>query len=120
MKQVMVFSSLFYLFIYLFIYLFMLTLSCSMYVGSSSLTRDRTLAPCIGSMESYALDHQESPFCSFFIVLFIFFLLSCKNSFYLGYSFFVMYMQVFYPTLWPFNFLLGVFGKAEVSDFDEV
>ena len=27
-------------------------LSCSMYVGSSSLTRDQTQAPCIGSMES--------------------------------------------------------------------
>ena len=30
----------------------MQTLSCSMHVGSSSLTRDRTRAPCIGSTES--------------------------------------------------------------------
>ena len=28
------------------------TLSCGMRVGSSSLTRDRTRAPCIGSVES--------------------------------------------------------------------
>ena len=39
----------------------MRTLSCSMHVGSSSLTRDRTLAPCIGSAKSYPLDHQGSP-----------------------------------------------------------
>ena len=39
----------------------MQTLSCSMHVGSSSLTRDRTQAPCIGSMESYPLCHQGSP-----------------------------------------------------------
>ena len=27
-------------------------------MGSSSLTRDQSQAPCIGSMESYPLDHQ--------------------------------------------------------------
>ena len=32
-----------------------------MHAGSSSPTRDRTQAPCIGSMESYPLDHQGSP-----------------------------------------------------------
>ena len=37
-----------------------------MYVGSSSLTRDRTQAPCIGSMESYPLCHQGSPPSYFF------------------------------------------------------
>ena len=36
-------------------------LSCSMNVGSSSLTRHWTHAPCIGSAESYPLDHQGSP-----------------------------------------------------------
>ena len=36
-------------------------LSCSMYVGSSYLTRDRTHAPCIRSVESYPLCHQGSP-----------------------------------------------------------
>ena len=36
-------------------------LSCGMCVRSSSLTRDRTRAPCIGSVESYPLDHQGSP-----------------------------------------------------------
>ena len=30
--------------------------------GSGSLTRDRAWAPCIGSTESYPLDHQESPY----------------------------------------------------------
>ena len=30
-------------------------------VGPSLLTRDGTLAPCIGSMESYPLDHQVVP-----------------------------------------------------------
>ena len=39
----------------------MQTLSCSKHVGSSSLSRDRTRAPCIGSTESYPLDHQGSP-----------------------------------------------------------
>ena len=39
----------------------MRTLSCSMHVGSSSLIRDRTRAPCIGSAESYPLHHQGSP-----------------------------------------------------------
>ena len=37
------------------------TFSCSMHEGSSSLTRDQTWAPCIGSSESYPLDHQGSP-----------------------------------------------------------
>ena len=39
----------------------MWTLSCGMHAGSSSLTRDRTQAPCIGSTESYPLDQQGSP-----------------------------------------------------------
>ena len=38
----------------------MWTLSCGMHAGSSSPTRDWTQAPCIGSVESYPLDHQES------------------------------------------------------------
>ena len=59
--------TLLYLFIYLFIFIWLCqvlvvgrgllscgtqTLSCDMHVGSSSLTRDRTRAPCIGSTES--------------------------------------------------------------------
>ena len=40
----------------------MQTLSCGMHAGSSSPTRDPTRAPCIGSAESYPLDHQGSPF----------------------------------------------------------
>ena len=39
----------------------MRTLSCGMCVGPSSLTRDRTLAPYIGSRESYPLDHEGNP-----------------------------------------------------------
>ena len=35
--------------------------SCGVHVGSSSPTRDRTRAPCIGSVESYPLAHQGSP-----------------------------------------------------------
>ena len=31
------------------------------HVGSSSLTRDQTCTPCIGSVESQPLDHQRSP-----------------------------------------------------------
>ena len=42
-----------------------------MQAGSSSPTRDRTQVPCIGSAESYQLDHQGSPqhnqFYSFFL-----------------------------------------------------
>ena len=37
-----------------------------MHAGSSSLTRNRTQAPCIGSMESYPLDHQGSPEINYF------------------------------------------------------
>ena len=36
-------------------------LSCCVHAGSSSPTGDRTWAPCIGSAESYPLDHQGSP-----------------------------------------------------------
>ena len=36
-------------------------LSCGLHVGSSSPARDRTWAPCIGSVESYPLRHQGSP-----------------------------------------------------------
>ena len=58
------------------IYLTMLSLSCSIFIvesllpcsgsqlwhaRSSFLTRDRTQAPCIGSMKSWPLDHQGSP-----------------------------------------------------------
>ena len=35
--------------------------SCGMRTESSSPARDRTQAPCIGSAESYPLDHQGSP-----------------------------------------------------------
>ena len=60
---------LFYLFIHPFIWLSLvpvvacgiLDLHCGFplgLVGSSSLTRDQIQAPCIGSMESYPLDHQ--------------------------------------------------------------
>ena len=37
------------------------TLSCGTHVGSSSLSRDRTWAPCIATVESYPLCHQGSP-----------------------------------------------------------
>ena len=58
----------------------MRTLSCSMRVGSSSLTRDWTQAPCIGSAESYPLRHQGGPpgclfFKFFYYYFFIFWLL---------------------------------------------
>ena len=39
----------------------MWALSCDMHAGSSSPNMDRTPAPCIGSVESYPLDHQGSP-----------------------------------------------------------
>ena len=45
----------------------MQTLSCGMHVGSSSLTRDRTRAPCIGSMESSPLHHQGNPWLNDFL-----------------------------------------------------
>ena len=43
-------------------------LSCGMHAGSSSLTRDQTQAPCIGSGESYPLDHQGSPQLGGFLI----------------------------------------------------
>ena len=45
----------------------MRTLSCGMHVGSSSLTRDQTWTPCIGSVESHPLCHQGSPWCFHFL-----------------------------------------------------
>ena len=49
-------------FIYLLIYfLFGCDGSYLWHVGSSSLMRDQTRAPCIGSTEFYSLDHQQSP-----------------------------------------------------------
>ena len=77
---------LFYLFILIFIYSFtwlsqvfvaprrllscgMQTLSYGMHVGSSSLTRDQTRAPCIGRAESYPLHHQGNPpTCAFYLL----------------------------------------------------
>ena len=39
----------------------MVTLSCGMHAGSSSRTGAQTWALCIGSVESYPLDHQGTP-----------------------------------------------------------
>ena len=50
----------------------MQTPSCGMHVGSGSLTRDQTWAPCIGNEESYPLHHQGCPSLSYFIKLFIY------------------------------------------------
>ena len=55
--------------VYLFIFIVSAPgLSCGawdlrwgVHAGSSSPSRDRTWTPCIGSMESYPLDHQGSP-----------------------------------------------------------
>ena len=44
------------------IYLFGFAKSQLQHVGSSSLTRDHTQAPCFGSTEAKLLDHQASPF----------------------------------------------------------
>ena len=44
-------------------------LSCGMHVGSSSLTSNRTQAPCIGSAESYPLRHQGSPLIPYFLCI---------------------------------------------------
>ena len=41
--------------------------SCSMHAGSSSPTRDPAWTPCIGSAESYPLDHQGSPLKGLFL-----------------------------------------------------
>lgn len=55
-----------------FIYLAALGLNCSMrdlqlrHMESNSLTRDRTWAPCIGSLESQSLDCQEVALSSFY------------------------------------------------------
>ena len=46
---------------YLFVYLVVPGLNCGMHVGSSSLTRDQTQAPCTGIAESYPPRHQGSP-----------------------------------------------------------
>ena len=81
-------SAFFFFFFLIFIYLFiwlhqvlaavggllscgMWTLSSSMHVGSSSLTRDQTRTPCTGSVESYPLRHQGSPIFSFLKILWL-------------------------------------------------
>ena len=68
MTDILLTFSFFFFNIYVFIYLVapglscgMWTLSCGMHVGSNSLTRDRTQGPCIESVESYPLCHQENP-----------------------------------------------------------
>ena len=69
LRRVICMSSLqvfFFLNIYLFIYSAVPGLSCSMrdlylwYVGSSSLTKDRTWSPGTWTMESHPLNHQGS------------------------------------------------------------
>ena len=71
------FLSLSVFFFLIFIYLFRLhwvlvaacgLLSCGMHAGSSSPTRDWTWPFCIGSTESYPLDHQGIPFVTLFEV----------------------------------------------------
>ena len=60
----------------------MLTLSCSVHVGSSAPNSDRTWVPCIGSAESYPLNHQGSPLPA----LFLFFFLAFYSCIYLAAS----------------------------------
>lgn len=61
-------------FLKIFIYLGAPGLSCCMqdlylwYVGSSSPTKDRIWAPCIGSSDSEPLDHQASPQTQFLTI----------------------------------------------------
>ena len=57
------------LFLKIFIYLFGCPRSQLQHVGSSSLTRDQTWAPCTGSLQSQALDHQGRPLKFFFNIL---------------------------------------------------
>ena len=53
-------------------------LSWGMHAGSSSLTRDWTQAPCIGSAECYPLDHQGSPPSSVFLIsVIVLFIIVC-------------------------------------------
>ena len=51
MKSVKVIAELFFL-MFIFIYVLVSARSCLRHVGSSSLTRDRTQVPCIGSAKS--------------------------------------------------------------------
>ena len=71
-------KSMFFLFLFLKVFIYSLRLhqvlvvACGLsygtHVGSSSPTTDRTWAPCIGSVESYPLDHQgSSPKSMFFL-----------------------------------------------------
>ena len=55
----------------IFIYLFGCTGFKLQHVGSSSLTRDRSWAPCIGSADSQPLNHQGGP-CLFFLMNYCF------------------------------------------------
>ena len=50
----------------IYFYLFDCTRASLQHVGSSSLTKDQTQGPCIGSSMSYPVDHQASPHCSFY------------------------------------------------------
>ena len=77
----------------------MRTLSCSMHMGSSSLTRDRTWAPSTGSAESYPLRHQGSP--NYIIVFKILKLISRYHSPTFSWAF---------PTLRNFSSIMAYFG----------
>ena len=56
----------FFFFKYLFVYLVVPVLNCGMHVGSSSLTRDRIQAPCIGSAVLSTAPPGKSP-CIYFL-----------------------------------------------------
>ena len=51
------------------------------HVGSSSLTKDWTRAPCVGSLESWPLDHRGSPYICFIYFLWILWFFFCAGSF---------------------------------------
>ena len=55
--------------IFIYFSLFGCSGSSLRHVGSSSLTKDQTQVPCIGSLVSYPLDHQGNPWGFFLAAL---------------------------------------------------
>ena len=72
----------------------MRTLSCGMHVGSCSLTRDPTQTSCIGSTESYPLDHQGSPTSLHFYRSFLSYRFKCCNDHFYIYDFFPLRVHI--------------------------
>ena len=90
--------------------------SCGMqtqlwHVGSSSLTRDQSSVPCIGSTESQPLDHQEVPLIVILtcISLMTFHLFLCLSCIFFGLI--KSFAQIYQDFVVLINLMGGIFSQ---------